>query len=118
MSHTLLGAPEHDAFTQVGSSHSLAVLTEKLADLRFLIILTARWEGSENVEREERKLMRSDLVRLRKQYSDTLDEIAMNSGVQQAMEAQQDVERRVHIPAEIRPPANPDLADDDCGPQI
>lgn len=111
MSQALLDAPAHHAFTPIASARNLAVLTEKLADLRFLIILTARWERSENVDREERILMRSDLVRLRKQYADMIDEIAMSFGVQQAMDAQHDVERRVQIPAEIKPPAFSDLAD-------
>lgn len=104
MSHALLDATAHEAFTQPAPLHNLAVLTEKLAELRFLIILTARWESSENLDRGARQIMRSDLVRLRKQYSDKIDEIAMNFGVQQAMEALWDVEHRVHVPASIPPP--------------
>ena len=102
MSHALLDAPAQDSLTALPAP--LAALTEKMAELRYHIILTARWEASVNVDQEEREVMRGDLVRLRKQYSDKIDEIAMTCGVQQAMEAQLDVEHRVHVPRNIAPP--------------
>ena len=118
MSHALLATPAHDAIPQEKSAGPLTALTEKLGELRFFIILTARWESSNDVDREERSVMRSDLLRLRKQYSDKIDEIAMSFGVQQAMNAQREVEHSIHVPAEIRPSSCMDLIDDDEDPQI
>lgn len=72
--------------------------TEKLATLRYLIVLTAHWASSDCVDAERRARFHADLVRLHRQYSDKIDEIAMNCGVQQAMDAQKMVERTVKVP--------------------
>ena len=86
------------------SQRNLAAFTEKLASLRYLIILTARWEASDSIGHERRKLMMRDLVRLRREYSVLIDEIAMSFGIQAAMDAKEDVERRVVVPKGIKPP--------------
>lgn len=85
------------------AQESLAAATEKLAALRFFILLTARREGVESADPEGRELMQSDLVWLRAQYFDMIDEIAMGHGVQQAMDAKQQVEREVTVPREWPP---------------
>jgi hypothetical protein len=77
---------------------ALAAATEKLAALRYLIILTAHWASGDCVDAERRARFHADLVRLRREYSDKIDEIAMSFGVQQAMDSQQMVERTVSVP--------------------
>jgi len=106
VSTAILEAPIVEAVTLAESAdcENLATATEKLAALRFLIIVTARTEASESTEPERRELMRSDLVRLRAQYFNKIDEIAMHHGVQEAMNAKEDVERRVTVPRGARPP--------------
>lgn len=79
----------------------LACDTEELAALRFSIILTARWEASDNEIPERRAELRADLVLLRKHYGDKIDEIAMTFGVDQAMKAKEEVERTVVVPRDI-----------------
>ncbi len=79
---------------------SLATATEKLAALRFFILLTARRQGFESADPEGHELMRNDLVWLRAQYFDMIDEIAMGYGVQQAMDAKKQVESEVTVPRE------------------
>ena len=113
MSPAILDAPVDHLGPRNIPANNLAVCTEKLADLRFLIILTARWESSDNVDRAQRDLMHCDLVRLRRQYGDQIDEIAMSFGVQQAMDAKEDVERRVQVPAGVQPPPAYEAIDDD-----
>jgi len=75
----------------------LAAYTEELATLRFTIILTAKWERSASEEMERRDDLRADLVSLRRDYSEKIDEIAMIFGVQQAMKAKERVERTVTL---------------------
>jgi hypothetical protein len=89
-------------------AENLATATEKLAALRFLIILTARWESSDGTEPERREQLGMELVRLRKQYSDKIDEIAMQHSVQAAMDAKDDVERTVTVPRTARLPMRPE----------
>jgi hypothetical protein len=113
VSPAILDASAPRAFTEIIPANNLAVCTEKLADLRFLIILTARWESSDSVDREQRDLMRQDLVRLRKQYSDQIDVIAMSFGVQDAIGAKEDVERQVQVPAGTQPPTMLQAPQDD-----
>ena len=84
--------------------HNLMALAEKLASLRYLIILTSRWTASDSIGHERRKLMNRDLVRLRREYSTLIDEIAMNFGISAAMEAQENVECTVIVPKGIKPP--------------
>jgi hypothetical protein len=76
----------------------LAVNTNELAGLRFSIILTAKWEASASADVERRSELRSELAGLRRNYSQKIDEIAMTFGVQDAMNAKEDVERTVEIP--------------------
>ena len=105
MSASILDAAEIiEATSRETKPRSLAACTEELAALRFLVILTARWEASDSLEREYRKLMRRDLAHLRRRYSDRIDEIAMSFGVQPAMDAKEDVERNVVVPRGMRPP--------------
>ncbi len=80
----------------------LAEGVEELAVLRFCIILTARWEGSEAEDPEQRAELRRELVVLRKQYGDKIDEIAMNFGVAHAMTVKEEVERSVILPREVK----------------
>lgn len=77
--------------------------TEELAALRFSIVLTARWAASHNESAERRSELRHELEVLRKHYVDKIDEIAMTFGVQQAIEAQNQVERTVIVPRDLRP---------------
>ncbi|MGB8028837.1 MAG: hypothetical protein WCF30_04150 [Terracidiphilus sp.] len=77
--------------------------TEELAALRFSIILTARWAASEDEPPERRAELRDELALLRKHYGDKVDEIAMTFGVQQAMETQNQVERTVVMPRDVKP---------------
>jgi hypothetical protein len=86
---------------------SLAADTEELAGLRFSIILTALWEASANVDVEHRNQLRSELAGLRRNYSETIDQIAMTFGVQKAMKAQKEVERTVAIPLGMKPLMKP-----------
>jgi len=88
---------------------NLLSLTEKLASLRYLIILTARWAASESIGHERRNLMNRDLARLRREYSVLVDDIAMSFGITEAMEAQEDVERNVVVPKGIKPPARREI---------
>ena len=93
---TTLGAPQRN----------LMALTEKLASVRYLIILTARWAASDSIGHERRDLMNRDLARIRREYCGLIDDIAMNFGVQAAMDAKEDVEENVAVPKGIKPPEN------------
>ena len=96
--------------TSVGTPyHSLSALTEKLASLRYLIVLTARWAISDSIGEDRRKVMNRDLVRLRREYSFVIDDIAMSIGIQQAMDAKECVENTVYVPKGIKPPEHRDL---------
>ena len=77
--------------------------TEELAALRFSIILTARWAASENETPERRAELREELALLRRHYGDKVDEIAMTFGVQQAIKTQNQVERTVVVPRNLKP---------------
>lgn len=104
MSTAILDFPAIDLVPEQAPKESLATASEKLAALRYLIVLTARWESAEGEEPERREQLRSDLVLLRRQYFDKIDEIAMNHGVQQAMDAKEGAERNVTVPKGARPP--------------
>ena len=84
----------------------LTARKSELADLRFEIILRARWEASDNVESERKVQLRDDLGQLRQRYSEKIDEIAMTFGVPQAMAAQADVEKNVTVPRGTKLPGN------------
>lgn len=85
-------------YLEEGQDATLATATEALARLRFSILLTARWEAEETGDAERRGELRDELARIRAQYFERIDDIAMTYGVQQAMDAQQDVERSVTLP--------------------
>jgi hypothetical protein len=85
----------------------LADSTEELASLRFSIILTARWEAAASEDVERRDELRAELVELRRQYSEKIDDIAMTFGVQSAIDAKEDVERAVVIPMGMEQPIAP-----------
>lgn len=76
---------------------------EELAALRFSIILTARWEASDNEDPQHRADLRADLKLLRKHYGDKIDEMAMTYGVDQAIKSKEDVERSVVVPRDVKP---------------
>ncbi len=77
--------------------------TEELAALRFSIILTARWAASESETPERRTELHDELTLLRRHYGDKIDEIAMTFGVQQAIATQNQVERMVVVPRDVKP---------------
>lgn len=104
MSTAIFEAPRSDQAAEQIPFENLPTAMEKLGALRYLIILTARWESSDSTEPARRKVMRRDLARLRRNYSDKIDEIAMNHGVQQAINAKECVERSVTVPKSARPP--------------
>src|ERR1035437_1479050 len=79
----------------------LAESVEDLANLRFSIILTARWKSSASEDLERRSELRSELVKLRRKYSLKIDHIAMSFGIQSAMVAKEEVERNTCVPLGI-----------------
>ena len=81
----------------------LAHETEELAALRFSIILTARWEASDDEDTEQRAELRADLSLLRRHFGDKIDEIAMTFGVEEAMKTKDQVERTVVVPRDLKP---------------
>jgi hypothetical protein len=83
---------------------TLASAIEELVRLRFCIIITARWEAGESEDAERRGELRSELADLRTLYFNQIDEIAMTFGVQQAMNAKEEVERNVIVPRLTEPP--------------
>jgi hypothetical protein len=99
-------APIVPASVHVRLKHevSLSALTQELAGLRFSILLLARWEGSREVDADNRAELREELAHLRALYLDTVDEMAMAFGVQQAMQAKEAVEHTVTVPMDMMPP--------------
>ncbi len=85
------------------SAELLDYETEELAALRFSIVLTARWADSEDEPPERRAELRDELELLRQHYGDKIDEIAMTFGVQKAIETQNQVERTVVVPRDVKP---------------
>jgi hypothetical protein len=83
---------------------TLAAFRQELAGLRFSIVLLARWESSDNLDACNRGELREELAHLRALYLDTLDELAMTFGVQQAIEMKQEVERSIEVPRDMMPP--------------
>ena len=81
----------------------LAYETEELAALRFSIILTARWEASDDEDPQQRAELRADLSLPRRHFGDKIDEIAMTFGVEEAMKAKDEVERTVVVPRDMKP---------------
>jgi hypothetical protein len=106
----LLYAPLHPSLMGLASRYVketrealLADETEDLAALRFSIILTARWEASEEEDPEQRAELRADLSLLRRHFDDKIDEIAMTFGVEEAMKTKDQVERTVVVPRDLKP---------------
>jgi hypothetical protein len=87
------------------AEEQLACRANELADLRFSIIVTARWERSDDLEPERHSELRTELTHLRELFNEKVDEIAMTFGVPQAMKAIDDVERSVFVPEGIVLPA-------------
>ena len=110
MSTEMLHAPLHSSLMGPASRYikesreaMLAYETEELAALRFSIILTARWEASDDEDPQERAELRADLSLLRRHFGDKIDEIAMTFGVEEAMKARDTVERTVVVPRDLKP---------------
>lgn len=91
---------------------NLSAARAELARLRYMVILTARWESSDNLESKRRAQLRGDLDQLRFSYSQKIDEIAMTFGIQQAMEAKEHVERSITVPRGARLPGVVRVEDD------
>jgi hypothetical protein len=81
----------------------LAYESEELAALRFSIILTAKWEASDDEDPQQRAELRADLSLLRRHFDDKIDEMAMTFGVEEAMKAKDTVERTVGVPHDLKP---------------
>ena len=110
MSTEMLHAPLHSSLMGPASRYikesreaMLAYETEELAALRFSIILTARWEASDDEDPQQRAELRADLSLLRRHFGDKIDEIAMTFGVEEAMKARDTVERTVVVPRDLKP---------------
>jgi hypothetical protein len=110
VSTLLLQAPLHSSLMGPASRYMkesrealLAYETEELAALRFSIILTARWEASDDQDSEQRAELRADLSLLRRHYGEKIDELAMTFGVEAAMKAKDNVERTVVVPRDMKP---------------
>ncbi len=110
MSTELLHAPLHSSLMGSASRSMnesrealLAYETEELAALRFSIILTARWEASDDQDPEQCAELRADLLLLRRHYGDKIDELAMLFGVEEAMKAKDNIERTVVVPRDLMP---------------
>jgi hypothetical protein len=106
----MLHAPLHSSLMGPASRYiketreaMLAYETEELAALRFSIILTARWEASDDEDPQQRAELRADLSLLRRHFGDKIDEIAMTFGVEEAMKARDTVERTVVVPRDLKP---------------
>lgn len=87
---------------------TLAASRDELGGLRFLIVLAGRWALSKNVDPECRAELRTELEHLHALYSEKIDAIAMRFGVQEAMNAQKEVERTVKVPRSMMPAILPD----------
>lgn len=81
----------------------LAVHKKELSYLRFSILLTGKWEALGGMGLERRNDLRAELAGLRRSYSQKVDEIAMAFSVQDAMNAQQEIERTVILPPSMKP---------------
>ncbi len=79
----------------------LARQIEKLGELRYSILLTARWEADQNEPPDRRADLRRDLEQLCRNYRNTIDAIAMSFGVDAAMKAKENVERTVTVAAQV-----------------
>ena len=96
----LIHRPWERAHTE--DSPRLTVCNVELANLRHQIILRASWASCDCPTVRLRLELQADLVRLRREYSHKIDEIAIKFGIQQAMAAQQAVEKNVKVPCKAR----------------
>ena len=110
MSTELLQAPLHPSqmgptalFVKETREAMLAYEIADLAALRFSILLTVRWEAAHDQDPQQCAELRSDLAILRGHYDAKIDEIALTFGVEDAMKAQEDVERTVVVPRDMQP---------------
>jgi hypothetical protein len=87
---------------------TLAASRDELGGLRFLIVLAARWAASKSVDPQCRAELRTELQNLHTLYFEKIDAIAMRFGVQEAMDAQKEVERTVQVPRSMTPSILPD----------
>jgi hypothetical protein len=81
--------------------------TEELAGLRLSILIAARCAGSGSLPAGDRAHLRAERAHLLELFFVKIDQIAMTFGVQNAMDAQAEVERTVSIPRRAKPPARP-----------
>lgn len=86
----------------------LSGAVEQLAGLRFSILLSAKWLGSGVLTGHAQTELRDELRQLRTKYSNKIDEIAINYGVQAAMVAVDGVEHEVRVPGNMVPPRQPE----------
>ena len=112
MPASILDAPVAGPATRYVQDN-LTARTEELAHLRFSIVLTAKWEATEIRDALHRKELRADLEQLHALYFQKIDEIAMNFGVQSAMEAKEKVERAVKVPRGLKTPASREEQDEE-----
>lgn len=117
MSASILDAPVAVPVTRY-VQEGLAACTEDLARLRFSIVLTAKWEASERGDALHRKELHTDLEQLHGLYFRKIDEIAMNFGVQEAMEAKEKVERAMSVPRGLKMPRLREEAGEEVGIDI
>ena len=85
-------------FIEEKQEQQLSSDVEELASLRFSIVITARWEASNEEDPRHKKELRAELDDLRTRYYDKLDQIAMAFGVSTAVQIKDEVERRVTLP--------------------
>ena len=95
-------------FVQNQQQSCLSDAVGQLAGLRFAIILSAGWESSSVLAPSARAELREELRQFRLKYNSKLDEIAMNFGVQAAIDAKEGVEREVKVPKNMAPPLHAD----------
>jgi hypothetical protein len=95
-------------FRPVLQNPTLAASREELGGLRFLIVLAGRWAASKSVDPQCRAELRTELENLHALYFEKVDAIAMHFGVQEAMDAQREVERTVTVPRSMMPAISPD----------
>lgn len=90
-------------YSRLKHEATLAAFRQELAGLRFSIVLLARWESSGSVDEDNRFELCCELAHLRTVYLDTVDELAMTFGVQQAIDTKEEVERAVEVPCDMMP---------------
>jgi hypothetical protein len=101
-------APNRPASRQeLERQENLVAATEELAGLQLSILIAAKCAASGSLAAGDRAHLRAERAHLRTLFSVKIDQIAMTFGVQEAMDAQAEVERNVTIPKPTKPPARP-----------